>query len=137
MIARRICIALFFNQGKIYKNILGRNYPRVDVYSHFRNKFFSDFIEENQDKDDSEFKGKSLEEYALSKMVNASTGLLNTTLCLDVEELAAKGAMLPRREIGLKVKVSLLTCSMKNMRKKNRTKTILLKKNHQLKTLRH
>ena len=95
LIARRICIALFFNQGKIYKNILGKNYPRVDVYSHFRNKFFSDFIEENQDKDDSELKGKSLEEYALSKMINASTGLLNTTLCLDVEELAAKGAMLP------------------------------------------
>lgn len=95
LIARRICIALFFNQGKIYKNILGKNYPRVDVYSHFRNKFFSDFIEENQDKDDNELKGKSIEEYALSKMVNASTGLLNTTLCLDVEELASKSSMLP------------------------------------------
>lgn len=104
LIARRICIALFFNQGKIYKNILGKNYPRVDVYSYFRNKFFSDFIEENQDKDESELKGKSLEEYALSKMINASTGLLNTTLCLDVEELAAKSAMLPEERNWIETK---------------------------------
>lgn len=95
LIARRICIALFYNQGNIYQNILGNNYPRIDIYSVFKNKLFLDFIEDNIDKDSSELKGKSVEEYTLAKMNSAASGLLNTTLCLDVEELASQGSMLP------------------------------------------
>lgn len=104
LIARRICIALFFSRAAIYHSILGKEYRRVNVYSYIKCKFFSDFIEENQDKDASEFNGKSLEEYALSKMINASTGLLNTTLCLDMEELASKSSMLPEEKNWMETK---------------------------------
>ncbi len=112
LIARRICIALFFNQGKIYQNILGNNYPRIDVYSIFRNISFGEFVEENRketdktpqklEKEELDKKtGKktvkilSVEEYTLSKMNTAASGLLNTTLCLEIEELASYGSMLP------------------------------------------
>jgi hypothetical protein len=86
---------LYFNQGKIYHNILGKNYPRIDVYSVFRNKFFSDVLAENSAKTDAELKEKSLEEYAISKMIGASTGLLNTALCIDIESLGSSYGMLP------------------------------------------
>ena len=98
LIARRICIGLFYNQGNIYQNILGNNYPRIDIYSVFKSKLFRDFIEDNIDKDSSELKGKSVEEYTLAKMNSAASGLLNTTLCLDVEELASQGSMLPEEK---------------------------------------
>ncbi len=97
LIARRICIALFYNQNQkaIYKNILGKHYPRIDIYSVFRNNFFDEFNEDNRNMSTVELKGKSVEEYTLSKLNTAASGLLNTTLCLDVEGLASKRVMLP------------------------------------------
>jgi len=104
LIARRICIALFYNQGKIYQNILGNNYPRIDVYSVFRNKFYKEFIEENEKKGKYKHKGISVEEYTLEKLIEASSNLLNTTLCIEVEELASCGSMLPEEKNWIKSK---------------------------------
>ena len=95
LIARRIVTGLYLNQGKIYQNINGSNYPRIDVYSVFKNRFYEDFLEEAEQQDPNDLNGKSLEEYTIDKMVSASSGLLNSSLCLDMDRLPSLTTLLP------------------------------------------
>lgn len=100
LIARRICLALYFRNNYFSgQNILGEHYPRVDVYCIFRNKFFNDLVEENRSEkgDEIEEKGKmlSVEEFTRSKLIASATTLLNTDLGLDMEQVASLNGIFP------------------------------------------
>jgi hypothetical protein len=103
LIARRICIGLYFNQDKIYQNIKGDNYPRIDVYCIFRNTTFEEqvnkeLIKIKNDRKENIRDRANAEENALKILNRNATGLLTTDLCLDINELPSFYGMLPEEK---------------------------------------
>lgn len=102
LIARRICIALFFKQSLLYQSFNGAEKPRINTYSIFRNKLYVDELDKNRLKYGTEIindkKKYSIEGGTVELMDGAATQLLNTELCLDTSDLVAGKGMLPEEK---------------------------------------
>lgn len=103
LIARRICLALYFRQNYKPQNIYGEEVPRINVFSIFRNKFFDDEVEINRaefgdEKADKDGKKYSVEEWTKKLLNGSATSLLNTELGFNLDEVVSFRGIFPEEK---------------------------------------
>jgi len=103
LIARRICLALYFRQNYKPQNIYGEEIPRINVFSIFRNKFFNEEVEINRaefgdEKIDKDGKRYSIEEWTKKLLTGTATSLLNTELGFNLDEVVSFKGIFPEEK---------------------------------------
>jgi len=103
LIARRICLALYFRQNLKPQNIYGEEIPRVNVFSIFRNKFFDEEVEVNRAEHGDEVADKggkrySVEEWTKKLLNGTATSLLNTELGFNLDEVVSFRGIFPEEK---------------------------------------
>lgn len=100
LVARRICVALFYKQSLFYQSFHGRQRPRANTFSLFRAKLYEEQVGLNRQEFGDEMivdkKERSIEEGTAMLMDKAATQLLNVELCLDMTNL--ESGLLPEEK---------------------------------------